>query len=72
MVLIGLPKSPIQIENPLTSFLFKSLTVKTVHGRLIWHTWEECERLISEKKVRELKFAIFALQNGKSWFPFAG
>jgi len=51
LVLIGLPKSAIHIENPLQNVIFKSITLTTVHGRRIFHTWEECERLISEKKV---------------------
>ena len=31
--------------------VFKCLTLKTVHGRKIYHTWEEIERLVAEKKV---------------------
>ena len=31
--------------------VFKCLTLKTVHGRKIFHTWEEIERLVAEKKV---------------------
>ena len=46
--LIGLPKTNLVFENPLHDFVFKSLTLKTVHGRRIFHTWEECERLIKE------------------------
>ena len=53
LVLIGLPKQPIHIENPLPDVIFKSLTLKTVHGRRIWDTWENCEKLIAEKKVIE-------------------
>ena len=51
MVLIGLPKTPIHIEQPLPDVLFKSLTLKTVHGRRIFDTWENCEKLIADKKV---------------------
>lgn len=51
LVLIGLPKSPIHVEDPLRDVIFKSITLTTVHGRRIFHTWEECERLISEGKV---------------------
>jgi len=51
LVLIGLPKSAIHIENPLQNVIFKSITLTTVHGRRIFHTWEQCEKLISEKKV---------------------
>ncbi|XP_042231037.1 L-threonine 3-dehydrogenase-like [Homarus americanus] len=51
MVLIGLPKEPLHVENVLTDVVFKSLTLKTVHGRRIFHTWEECERLLADGLV---------------------
>ncbi|XP_066977577.1 L-threonine 3-dehydrogenase-like isoform X2 [Macrobrachium rosenbergii] len=47
MALIGLPKAPLHVENVLTDIVFKSLTLKTVHGRRIFHTWKECEQLIA-------------------------
>ena len=49
--ILGLPKKPLHIENVLQDIVFKSLTITTVHGRRIFHTWNECERLIHEKKV---------------------
>ncbi|CAL4161977.1 unnamed protein product, partial [Meganyctiphanes norvegica] len=51
MVLIGLPKAPLHVENVLTDIVFKSLTLKTVHGRRIFHTWKECERLLADGLV---------------------
>jgi hypothetical protein len=30
----------IHIESPLPNFIFKSITLKTIHGRKIFHTWE--------------------------------
>merc|ERR1711972_1125993 len=36
LVLIGLPKSAIHIENPLQNVIFKSITLTTVHGRRIF------------------------------------
>jgi len=50
VVLIGLPKAPIVIEDPF-KFIFKSVTLKTVHGRRIFHTWKECEQLIANGQV---------------------
>ena len=38
------------MENPLQNIVFKSITLKTVHGRKIFHSWEESEKLIQEKK----------------------
>ena len=51
VVLIGIPKAPIHIEDPMPNVLFKSLTLTTVHGRRIWHTWEACEALVAAGKV---------------------
>ena len=51
IVLIGLPKDAIHIEDPLPNVIFKSLTLTTVHGRRIFHTWEQCESLIKQGKV---------------------
>ena len=48
VVLVGLPKSPIHVEKPLEDIVFKSLTLKTVHGRKIFHTWEETERIVAQ------------------------
>ena len=50
--MIGLPKATVQIEDPLPNLIFKSVTLTTVHGRRIFHTWEQCEQLIQEGKVR--------------------
>ena len=49
--MIGLPKATVQIEDPLPNLIFKSVTLTTVHGRRIFHTWEQCEQLIQEGKV---------------------
>ncbi|PVD38262.1 hypothetical protein C0Q70_00873 [Pomacea canaliculata] len=45
VMLVGLPK------QPLHERLFKALTMRTVHGRLIFHTWQEIEKLVAEKKI---------------------
>ena len=44
-------QAAIHIENPLPDVIFKSITLTTVHGRRIFHTWEQCEKLINEQKV---------------------
>jgi threonine dehydrogenase-like Zn-dependent dehydrogenase len=48
IVLIGLPKEPLHVERPLEDMVFKSLTLKTVHGRKIFHTWQETERIMHQ------------------------
>lgn len=49
--ILGLPKQPLHIDDVLQDIVFKSLTITTVHGRRIFHTWNECEKLIADKKV---------------------
>uniref|UniRef100_A0A0B7BHM8 Enoyl reductase (ER) domain-containing protein n=1 Tax=Arion vulgaris TaxID=1028688 RepID=A0A0B7BHM8_9EUPU len=49
--LVGLPKQPLHVENVLQDIVFKALTLKTVHGRLIFHTWEEIEKIVASGKI---------------------
>lgn len=51
MVFVGLPQKPLHVENVLQDVVFKALTLKTVHGRRIYHTWEETENLVADGKV---------------------
>ena len=51
IVSVGLPKMPIHIEEPAKNVVFKSITLKTVQGRHIWSTWEDCVGLIADGKV---------------------
>jgi len=51
IVMVGLPKGDIVIKDPLSNFIFKELTVKTMHGRRIYETWEKLEVILSEKKI---------------------
>ncbi|KXJ07732.1 putative L-threonine 3-dehydrogenase [Exaiptasia diaphana] len=50
IVLVGLPKAPLHVENVLSDVIFKSVTLKTVHGRKIFSTWEKSEQLIYQNK----------------------
>ncbi|GAB1602889.1 uncharacterized protein LOC115212403 [Argonauta hians] len=51
VVMVGLPKEPMHIQNAVQDIVFKSLTLKTVHGRRIFHTWECCEMLVFSGQV---------------------
>jgi len=51
VVLIGVPKKALFVENVNRDILFKSLTLHTVHGRKIFHTWEHCERILADGKI---------------------
>ena len=52
MVLIGLHRKAFQVDDYLNDIVFKSLTMHTVHGRRIFDTWEKCETLIADGKVK--------------------
>ena len=49
MVLIGLLKAPLHVENPVPNLIWKSITLKAVHGRKIFHTWEQSEMMMHKK-----------------------
>ena len=74
IVLIGLPKEAIHIEDPLPNVVFKSLTLTTVHGRKIFHTWEQCEALVKEGKVNNFVAtsspSISIFNEWFTWWPF--
>ena len=38
------------VEDFLQDILFKSLTIKTLHGRCIFSTWEKAEEMLHEQK----------------------
>jgi len=51
ILMLGLPKGPLTFDTPLPDFIFKSITLKTIHGRKIFHTWEQAEKMLASKKV---------------------
>jgi len=51
---VGLPKAPFHVDNVLQDFLFKSVTLRTIHGRKIWHTWERAEELMVARNLNPL------------------
>jgi len=42
------------VETPLPDVVFKSLTLKTFHGRWSFRAWEQSEKLLSENLSVEL------------------
>ena len=42
-------KKPLHVEDVIPDFLMKSLTLHTIHGRRIFHTWEKCEQILASK-----------------------
>lgn len=50
-VLVGLPKEPLHVDNVLSNFIFRAITVKTIHGRKMFSTWEKSEELLAKKLV---------------------
>jgi len=51
VLMLGLPKQALHIDNPLTNVIFKSITIKTIHGRFIFHTWQEAEKILASGKI---------------------
>jgi len=51
VVMVGLPKGDIVIKDPLPNFIFKELTVKTLHGRRIYETWDKLELILHKKQI---------------------
>jgi threonine 3-dehydrogenase len=47
--LVGAPAFPISVD--FTQWLLKCPTMRNIHGRRIWKTWEQAMPLIYEKKV---------------------
>ena len=56
--LIGLPKGDIIFKDPIWGFVFKSLTIKTVHGRRIFHTVKLKANYTNLKSTRCDKVAV--------------
>jgi len=50
VLMLGLPKGALSFDTPLPDFVFKSITLKTIHGRKIFHTWQQAEKLLSKGK----------------------
>jgi hypothetical protein len=38
------------VEDFLKDILFKSLTIKSLHGRHIFSTWEKAEKMLHQQK----------------------
>lgn len=51
VVLVGLPKAPLHVEEVLSEFIFRAITVKTIHGRKMFSTWEQSEQLLASGAV---------------------
>lgn len=51
VVLVGLPKEDLIFKNAMTDLVFKSCTIRSIHGRRIFDTWKRAEELISERKI---------------------
>ena len=51
ITLVGLPKESLKIDNVLEDLIFKSIQIRSVHGRRIFRTWNKTERLVADKKI---------------------
>jgi len=51
ITLVGLPKEALVVEHPMADLVFKSIQIRSVHGRRIFRTWKKTERLVAEKRI---------------------
>ena len=51
MTLVGLPKAPLNFDNVLEDLIFKSIQIRSVHGRRIFRTWNKTEKLVADKRI---------------------
>ena len=51
-------QKPIHVEKPLENVVFKSLTMKTIHGRKIFHTWEQIEKIAAANKYASMPLTM--------------
>jgi threonine 3-dehydrogenase len=46
LVLVGNPKEDVVIRRPIQSLIHKEITIKGVHGRRMFDTWEKTQRFL--------------------------
>jgi len=51
MVLVGIPKAPLHVPDVINDLHWKNFTLKSIHGRKMFHTWKESEKLLSSGQV---------------------
>lgn len=51
MVLVGIPKAPLHVENAMSDVILRSLQIRTIHGRRIFDDWKTAQKLLVEKKI---------------------
>lgn len=47
IVVLGNPKGPVEIRDVMPDLMHKELTLRTLHGRRMYDTWEEAEALLA-------------------------
>ena len=51
IVLLGNPKGPVEVRDVMPDLMHKELTLKTVHGRRMYETWEQAEALLAHGRI---------------------
>lgn len=49
VVLVGNPKQPVTINNPIENLVQKEVSIKGIHGRRIFDTWEKTQGFLLEE-----------------------
>ena len=50
VALLGIPANPVTL-NLSEAIIFKGVTVRGINGRLMYETWYQCERFLTEHKL---------------------
>ncbi len=48
IVILGNPKGPVEIRDVMPDLMHKELTLRTLHGRRMYETWEQVEALLAD------------------------
>ncbi|HCN07949.1 MAG TPA: hypothetical protein DIT01_08440 [Lentisphaeria bacterium] len=51
LILVGNPKQDLVIKSPMVSLVQKEITIKGVHGRRMYDTWEKTQNFLLEKTL---------------------
>ena len=51
LILVGNPKQDLVIKSPMVSLVQKEITIKGVHGRRMYDTWEKTQTFLLEKTL---------------------
>mmetsp|Transcript_44166 Transcript_44166/g.70772 ORF Transcript_44166/g.70772 Transcript_44166/m.70772 type:complete len:395 (+) Transcript_44166:38-1222(+) len=51
IVMVGLPKHKIVIEEAMNNWVLNAIQIRSIHGRKIFDSWRKAEKLVQEAKI---------------------